>query len=108
MGTYKRAGIIGRAIRSILDQDFQDWELIVVGHCTPDNTADVVAAFNDPRISFHNMPERVPDTGSATKNYGIKNFARGTYIAYLDDDDLYRPGFLSTMIGYLLAHVPAA
>lgn len=107
MGTYNRAGIIGRAIRSILEQDFQDWELIVVGDCTPDNTAEVVAAFNDPRIQFHNMPEHAGDRGSATKNYGIRNYARGTYIAYLDDDDRCRPGFLSTMIGYMLAHPEA-
>lgn len=104
ISTYNRAGIVGRAIRSILDQDFQDWEVIVVGHCTPDNTAEVVAAFKDPRIQFHNMPDRVPDRGSATKNYGIKNYARGTYIAYLDDDDRYKPQFLSTMIGYMIAH----
>lgn len=107
MGTYDRALVIGQAIESVLAQDFADWELVVVGHCTPDNTAEVVAGFKDPRIHFHNMPDRVPDRGSATKNYGIKNYARGTYIAYLDDDDRYKPKFLSTMIGYMQAHPDA-
>lgn len=107
MGTYNRAAIIPRAIDSVRAQDFKDWELIVVGHCTPDNTAEVVARYQDPRISFHNMPDRKPDTGSATKNYGIKNFARGKIISYLDDDDQWRPQFLSTMAGYLLKHPEA-
>ena len=107
MGTYNRAAIIPRAIDSVLAQDFSDWELIVVGHCTPDNTAEVVARYKDPRISFHNMPDRVPDTGSATKNFGIKNHARAGVIAYLDDDDCWRPRFLSTVAGYLLAHPDA-
>ena len=107
MGTYNRAGIIGRAIESVLAQDFQDWELIVVGDRTPDNTAEVVAAFKDPRIQFHNMPDHAGDRGSATKNYGIRNFARGSCIAYLDDDDRYKPQFLSTMIGYMKAHPDA-
>ena len=107
MGTYKRADVIGRAIESVIAQDFEDWELIVVGHCTPDNTAEVVAAYGDPRISFHNMPEHTPDRGSATKNYGIRNFARGEIIAYLDDDDRYRPRFLSVMAGYMQSHPEA-
>ena len=104
MGTYNRAGVIGRAIESVLSQDFQDWELVVVGDKTPDNTSEVVAAFKDPRIQFHNMPEHAGDRGSATKNYGIRNFARGACIAYLDDDDRYKPKFLSTMIGYMTSH----
>ncbi|HEY8240857.1 MAG TPA: glycosyltransferase [Kiritimatiellia bacterium] len=104
MGTYNRAAIIPRAIDSVLAQDFKDWELIVVGHCTPDNTAEVVARYGDPRIAFHNMPDRKPDTGSATKNYGIQNFARSDVIAYLDDDDQWKPLFLSTMAGHMLAN----
>ena len=107
MGTFNRAGLIGRAIESVLAQDYSDWELLVIGHCTPDNTAEVVARFGDPRIRFYNMPYRIPDRGSATKNYGIRNYARGEYIAYLDDDDRYRRGFLSTMVGYLEAHPEA-
>lgn len=104
MGTYNRAAVIPRAIDSVLAQDFQDWELIVVGHCTPDNTAEVVGRYKDQRISFHNMAERKPDTGSATKNFGIKNYASAEIIAYLDDDDVWKPGFLSTMAGWMLAH----
>ena len=107
MSTFNRAGVIGRAIESVLAQDFDRWELIVIGHCTPDNTAEVVASFADSRIQFHNMGYRIPARGAAPKNYGIKNFAKGRYIAYLDDDDRYLPKFLSTMVGYLESHSEA-
>jgi glycosyltransferase involved in cell wall biosynthesis len=108
MGTYKRADIIGRAIDSVRAQDFADWELIVVGCCTPDNTGEVVARYNDPRIRFHNLDQYVNDSGSATKNYGIRNMARGKYIAYLDDDDLYTSDHLSVLVGYMERHPDAA
>ena len=107
MGTYNRAGVIGRAIQSVLDQDFQDWELVVVGCCTPDNTGEVVGGFGDPRIRFHNMDHFVNDTGSSTKNYGLQHMARGKYICYLDDDDRYTPDHLSVMVGYMEAHPEA-
>ena len=53
--TYNRAGIIGRAIESVLAQEFRDWELNIVGDCTPDHTAEIVAAYNDPRLRFFNL-----------------------------------------------------
>ena len=107
MGTFKRAGVVGRAIESVLAQDFSEWELLVIGHCTPDNTSEVVASYKDDRIRFYNLPYRIPDMGSSAKNFGIRNCARGRYISYLDDDDRYRPTFLSTMIGYLEKHPEA-
>jgi glycosyltransferase involved in cell wall biosynthesis len=106
MGTYKRADIIGRAIQSVLDQDFSDWELIVVGCATPDNTEQVVRSFNDPRIRFHNLEKFVDDTGSATKNQGLK-MARGKYICYLDDDDTYTPDHISVFVKYMEKHPDA-
>jgi glycosyltransferase involved in cell wall biosynthesis len=107
--TYNRADILARGIRSVLAQDFQDWEMNIVGDCTPDRTAEVVASFNDPRLHFFNLPEKSPpgSHGAIAKNYGIQKMAKGTYIAYLDDDDCYRPKFLGTMLNYLLARPDA-
>ncbi len=108
--TYNRAEVLGRAIRSVLAQDFQDWEMVIVGDCTPDRTPEVVASFNDPRLRFFNLPEKSPpgSHGAIAKNYGIQKMARGALIAYLDDDDCYRPRFLGTMVGYMLGHPDVA
>lgn len=104
--TYNRAQIVWRAIESVLAQTRADWEMNIVGDCTPDNTAEVVAAYNDPRVRFYNLPEKSPPRahGAIAKNHAIQKMSSGKYIAYLDDDDIYRPEFLETMLGYLDAH----
>lgn len=101
--TYNRAGIIGRAIESVLVQDYSNWEMNIVGDCTPDNTAEVVAGYKDERLHFFNLPEKSPPRshGAIAKNHAIQKMSSGEYIAYLDDDDCYRPTYLKTMAGYL-------
>ena len=58
--TYNRADVIRRAVGSVLAQSFADWEMNIVGDCTPDNTGEVVASYNDPRLRFHNLSEKSP------------------------------------------------
>ena len=107
--TYNRAQILRRAIDSVRAQTFSDWEMNIVGDCTPDDTAKVIASYNDPRLRFFNLPEKSPpgSHGAIAKNHAIQQMSRGKYIAYLDDDDAYRPEFLATMVAYLGAHADA-
>lgn len=104
--TYNRAQIVRKAIESVLAQDYTDWEMCVVGDCTPDDTAATVASYGDPRLRFFNLPEKSPpgSHGALAKNHALFQMARGDYIAYLDDDDIYRPNYLSAMMGHLKAH----
>lgn len=101
--TYNRASLLRRAIESVQAQTYTHWEHIVVGDCTPDRSAEVVESFNDPRLRFYNLPEKSPPRshGALAKNHGILHMAQGAFIAYLDDDDCYRPHYLSTMMSYL-------
>ena len=86
--TYNRAHLVGRAIRSVLAQTFQDFEIIVVDDASTDNTEEVIRAFGDPRIIFlHQETNRGP---SAARNTGIRA-SRGEYIAFLDSDDGWLP-----------------
>ena len=107
--TYNRAQILRRAVDSVRAQTFADWEMNIVGDCTPDNTAEVIAAYGDPRLHFYNLPEKSPagSHGAIAKNHAIQQMSRGKLIAYLDDDDAYRPSFLSTMVTYLGANAGA-
>lgn len=107
--TYNRAGVVRRAIDSVRAQTFTAWEHLIVGDCTPDNTEEVVASYHDPRLRFHNLPEKSPPRshGALAKNHALQRMAQGTYIAYLDDDDAYRPRFLETMVDYLESHPDA-
>ncbi len=107
--TYNRADIVRGAIASVLAQDFRDWEMCVVGDCTPDDTAGTVASYKDARLRYYNLTEKSPpgSHGAIAKNHAIFNMARTPYIAYLDDDDYYRPQYLSTMMAYLAKHPEA-
>ena len=93
--THNRAGLLPRAVHSVLAQDFHDYELIIVDDCSTDDTSDVIRGFSDPRIS----PKRRLENGGApaAKNTGIWT-SRGEYLAFLDDDDEWTADKLSRQV----------
>ncbi len=82
--TYNRAHLIGRAIQSVLNQTYQDFEVIVVDDGSIDNTEKIVKSFNDPRIRY--IRHEKNKGAAAARNTGIRA-ARGKYIAFQDSDD---------------------
>lgn len=99
MATYNRSNIIAYAIQAVLDGSLQDWELIVVGDCCTDNTAEVIAAFADPRIRFVNLEKNFGEQ-TGPNNIGT-SLARGTYLAFLNHDDLWLPNHLQQNVDIL-------
>lgn len=99
MATYNRSNIISYAIRSVLNGNFQNWELIVVGDACTDDTAEVIAGFDDPRIRYINLEHNFGEQ-SGPNNIGVKA-ALGEYIAFLNHDDLWLPNHLSDSIRQL-------
>jgi glycosyltransferase involved in cell wall biosynthesis len=104
MLTFNRPQFIGRAIESVINQQFQAWELIVV-HDGPDQrTREVMQSWaqRDERIRyFHRIqPGNIADA----TNFGIAQ-ARGTYIGVLDDDDFWAsPEKLGQQVQFLEEH----
>lgn len=99
MPVFNRAALVGEAIRSVLAQDFADFELIVVDDGSSDGTADAVAAFDDPRVRLIRLPANAG--GNAARNRGI-DAARAPLVAFLDSDDAYLPhklGFAADFLG---------
>lgn len=84
--TYNRSSFLRRAITSILNQTFDDFELIIVDDCSIDDTEQVVADMNDGRIRYMKLESNIG--AAAARNIGIKS-ARGRYISFLDSDDEY-------------------
>jgi len=88
--TYNRAYLIGRAIQSVLDQSYHDFEIIIIDDGSTDNTEEVVKEFQkkDERIRYikHKGNKGYPKA----LNTGIKA-ARGEYIAFQDSDDEWLP-----------------
>jgi len=82
--THNRAHLVGRAIQSVLDQSYQDLEIIVVDDASTDNTEEVVRSFNDKRIKY--IRHKKNKGAAAARNTGIMA-ARSEYIAFQDSDD---------------------
>lgn len=97
MPSHNRADFIGEALASVLAQSFQDWELIVVDDGSTDGTDAVVAGFADPRIRYV-WQERA--RGAHARNRGIAATS-APIIAYLDNDNLWYPDFLSRAVDCL-------
>jgi glycosyltransferase involved in cell wall biosynthesis len=98
--THNRADFLRGALSSVLNQTYQNFEIIVVDDASTDDTAKVVAAFNDERIRF--LQHENNRGGSAARNTGILA-SQCDYIAFLDDDDEWLPDKLRKQIEVLVA-----
>jgi len=95
--TYQRASVIAAAVTSVLEQSLGDFELIVVDDGSTDETAALLAAVDDGRLSVL----AVAHGGvSAARNAGIA-VARGAYVAFLDSDDEADPEWLAGLASML-------
>ncbi len=86
--TYNRSSLVEKAIRSVLEQTYQDFEIIVIDDASSDNTSDVVTEFDDARIKYIKLQKNGGQCFA--RNEGIK-ISSGKFIAFLDDDDEWLP-----------------
>jgi hypothetical protein len=96
-----------RSIPSVLAQTYSNFEVVVVGDAAPQEAASVIKQFNDPRISYFNLPYRGPYPDDPRAKWyagGIPPFneavrrARGRWIAPLNDDDAFRPQHIELLL----------
>jgi len=88
---FNREKVITKAIQSVLNQHFENWELIIIDDCSKDNTIDKIKSFEDKRIKcLTNSKNRGP---AFSRNLGLKE-SKGEIISFLDSDDEYLPDFL--------------
>lgn len=82
--SYNHVDYIGKAIQSVIDQTYTNWEIIIVDNHSDDSTDDVVNSFNEPRLRLL----KIHNNGiiAASRNMGI-DVAKGEWIAFLDSDD---------------------
>ena len=97
MPSWNRAFAIAEAIQSVLEQSYSNWELLIADDASEDRTAEVVRAFDDPRIRYMKF---LKSNGAGARNKALR-FARGNFIAYLDSDNIWHPLFLDMMLRQL-------
>ena len=100
MPAYNCADYITESIKSVQNQSYRNWELIVADDNSTDGTVDAVrsVAADDNRI--HLLETDINLGPAAARNRAI-NAARGDYIAFLDSDDIWYPDKLSRQISFM-------
>lgn len=103
--TYNRKHLIEGAIRSVLDQTYQDFELIIVDDCSTDNTeAFLKENFSDSRIRYIRNEKNLGAGGSRNQGIGL---AQGEWIAFIDSDTIWYPNKLERQLELCKEHPEA-
>ena len=100
--TYNRAHLIGETLDSVLAQTYPNWECIVVDDGSIDDTENLVLAYvaEDVRIQYHKRPNYKIKGAPSCRNFGVE-ISKGSYIMWLDDDDLIGENKLLFQVGVL-------
>lgn len=96
--TYNTAKYLPEAIESVLAQDFTDYELVICDDVSSDNTPEICASYQDPRIRYIRYRENAKQAGNFNRCLAE---ARGEFLTILHADDYFLPGFLSDRVGRL-------
>lgn len=110
VATYNRGDLlVTRCLRSLLDQDYKNIEIIVVGDGCSDETERKMRAIKDSRVTFKNLPNRgaypvEPKwrwmvAGTAAMNEAL-SMTRGSFITHLDDDDEHPHNRISSLLAF--------
>jgi glycosyltransferase involved in cell wall biosynthesis len=98
---FNHASYVRRTITSILEQSFQDFELVVTDDASTDATAEIVREFADPRVRLEVLPRNQGISGAMNATIAR---ARGSYFAILNSDDWALPGRLERQVSFLDEH----
>lgn len=95
--TYNSAKFIAVTVQSVQNQTYQNWEMIIIDDGSSDDTVAVVSELSrkEPRIKFFPLDTNVGP--AKARNKGIEN-AQGTYMTFLDADDVWYPDFIEHSI----------
>ncbi|MBC5838489.1 glycosyltransferase family 2 protein [Flavobacterium muglaense] len=101
--TFNSEQFIAGAIRSVQDQTYSNWEIILVDDCSSDATLSIVkaVALIDHRIYYTTLDN---NSGTGVARNNALAAAKGRFIAFLDADDLWKPEKLQKQVDFMLSH----
>ena len=114
IATYNRGNIlVTRTIPYLLDQDYQNIEVIIIGDNCIDNTPDLIKSIPDKRVKFINLkkrgkyPKSIVDRwfvqGTKPRNVGMK-YAKGDWFVWMSDDDILFKNHISTLLNHAIKY----
>ena len=95
MPTYNHGIFVGKAIESVLNQTYKNFELIIIDNYSEDDTKKIVLGYEDVRIKY--LKFRNKGIIAASRNHGIEH-SHGEYVAFLDSDDIWLPEKLDMQV----------
>jgi glycosyltransferase involved in cell wall biosynthesis len=96
--TYKRAHVLPNAIRSVLNQTYENLELIIVDDNSPDNTPEVIKSFSDKRIRYVRNDPNLKLPKALNKGFSL---AQGNYLTWTSDDNMFADNAIEKMVKLL-------
>lgn len=96
MPVYNREKIVQRAISSVIQQSYQNYELIIIDDSSDDNTLRIISQYENDKIKIISLSKNCGVSNA--RNVGLEH-SQGEYIAYLDSDNVWDPRFIATNIG---------
>src|ERR1700733_7793045 len=110
IATFNRAALlVERTIPTVQSQTYDNFELVIVGDGCTDETSDRLSAINDSRIRYYNLPARSAYPSEPHKRWQVAGstplnraleLARGEWIAHLDDDDMFEPDHIKSLLDH--------
>lgn len=99
--SYNHGAYIQQAMNSVLEQTFQNFEIVLSDDCSQDNTREILSQYTDKRILLHFFEE---NQGATINNYYIWQQCKGEYLALINSDDVWLPEHLQKSVEYLDEH----
>ncbi len=98
---YNSERFIAETIKSVLNQTYTDWELIIVDDCSTDKTSEIVLSFQKEETRIIYIKNETNKGSAISRNIALRN-AKGKWIAFLDSDDVWHPEKLERQIEFML------
>lgn len=101
--TFNAAKFLAETIQSVQNQSYENWELFLIDDCSTDETVAIAQEFckKDTRIQLLQLAQN--SGAGVARNKGIE-CAKGTYISFIDADDLWKPEKLAKQIAFMKLH----
>jgi len=103
--TYNRLNYLKKAINSVLNQTFKNFDLIILDNASPDGTDEYVKSLRDERIIYIRNPENIGAMNNGLKAFDlIRNNIKSQFVSFFHDDDMMKPNLLESEIKIFKSH----